>query len=673
MPAKPIPQMKLYRDWLGRERGLRFADYDAMWRWSVTDLEAFWRSIWDYHELSSPTPWSKVLVKEQMPGAIWFEGASVNYVHQILRHAAAAETAGQPAIISENELGVVREMPWSELKRQVASMALTLKSIGVKRGDRVAAYLPNVPETVVAMLGSVSIGAVWTVCAPDMGTPAVVDRFKQVTPKVLIAADGVHYAGKPMDRSATVAQLREALPSVEHLILLETPFAAKKLAAELTVSEAIGRTGVDVEAFEPEWVPFDHPLWVLYSSGTTGLPKPMVHSHGGVIMTALTAAKNMDLGASYDPNTLGERFHWYSSTGWVMWNSQLWGLLSGTTVCIYDGSPSGPKDKPDWSVLWRFAARHRITYLGAGAAFHASCMKAGLKISDCGDLSAVRAIGSTGSPLAPDVQDWGTAQFASIGTPNIWWSNISGGTDIAASFVGGNPELPLQTGRMQCRQLGVATEAWNDEGRPVIGEVGELVCVRPMPSMPIYFWGDTNNQHYLSSYFDTYPGIWRHGDWLTIYPDGSCTITGRSDATINRNGVRMGTSEIYAAVERLPEVADSMVIELEQGHGDSRLIMFLALQDNVALDETLRGKLAASIRSSLSPRFIPDEILLAPGIPRTLSGKKQELPIKRLFQGRPIEKIINRDAMANPEILGWYRNVAAERMIANGRLVRSSD
>lgn len=664
MPANPIPQMKLYRDWLVRERGLHFADYDAMWQWSVTDLEAFWRSIWDFHDLSSPTPWSKALVKEQMPGAIWFEGASANYVHQVLRHTAPAEAAGQPAIISENELGDVRELSWSELKRQVASMALTLKAIGVTRGDRVAAYLPNVPETVVAMLGCVSIGAIWTVCAPDMGTPAVVDRFKQVTPKVLIAADGVHYAGKPMDRSATVTQLREALPSVENLILLETPFAATKVAAELTVSEAIGRTGPDVDAFEPEWLPFDHPLWVLYSSGTTGLPKPMVHSHGGVILTALAAAKHMDLGASYDPNTFGDRFHWYSSTGWVMWNSQLWGLLGGTTICIYDGSPSGPKDKPDWSVLWRFAARHRVTYLGAGAAFHASCRKAGLKISDCGDLTAVRAIGSTGSPLAPDVQEWGTAQFASIGTPDIWWSNISGGTDIAASFVGGNPELPLQTGRMQCRQLGVATEAWNDEGRPVIGEVGELVCVRPMPSMPIYFWGDTNNQHYLSSYFDTYPGIWRHGDWLTIYPDGSCTITGRSDATINRNGVRMGTSEIYAAVERLQEVADSMVIELEQGDGDSNLVMFLVLPDGGVLDEALRAKLAASIRSSLSPRFMPDEIHVAPGIPRTLSGKKQELPIKRLFQGRPIEKIINRDAMANPDVLAWYRNAAAKRMEA---------
>jgi acetoacetyl-CoA synthetase len=534
-------------------------------------------------------------------------------------------------------------------------MALTLRDLGVQRGDRVVAYLPNVPEAVVAMLACASLGAVWSVCAPDMGTPAVVDRFSQVTPKVLIAADGVHYAGRPMDRSATVAALRDALPTVESLILLETPFASRRLKAERTFADAIKRGGAEVDTFEPEWLPFDHPLWILYSSGTTGLPKPLVHSHGGVILTALAGGKHSDLGASYDPNTLGERYHWYSSTGWVMWNSQLAGLLGGTTICIYDGSPSGPKEKPDWGVLWRFAARHKVTYFGAGAAFYSNCMKAGLHLKDCGDLSRIRAIGSTGSPLPPDVQDWGTAQFAAIGTPDIWWSNISGGTDIAACFVGGNRELPLQTGRMQCRQLGVATEAWNEEGRPVVGEVGELVCTRPLPSMPIYFWGDAGNERYLSSYFDMYPGVWRHGDWLVVHPDGSCVISGRSDATINRNGVRMGTSEIYAAVERLDEVLDSMVIELERGNGESDLVMFLVLRERAELDDALRVKLANSIRSSLSPRFVPDRIINAPGIPRTLSGKKQELPIKRLFQGRPIDKIINREAMANPEVLDWYQ------------------
>ncbi len=653
-----IPQMRLYQNWLRDQRGLSFPSYDDLWRWSVTDLEAFWQSIWDYHELASPTPYARVLAEDRMPGAVWFDGAQVNYASQVLRHVEPAHAAGQPAIIADNELGEAREVSWPELKGQVASMALTLRELGVRRGDRVAAYLPNAPETVVAMLACVSLGAIWSVCAPDMGAPAIVDRFQQISPKVLIATDGVFYAGRAMDRSEIVAALRQALPTVESLILLETPYALSRLDRTRTFVEAVSKTGVDVDAFTPEWLPFDHPLWILYSSGTTGLPKPLVHSHGGIILTALASGKHGDLGASYDVNTPGERYHWYSSTGWVMWNSQLAGLLGGTTICIYDGSPSGPKDKPDWSVLWRFAVRHNVTFFGAGAAFYSNCMKAGLELSSCGNLSRLRGIGTTGSPLPQDVQVWGTEQFAAVGTPDIWWYNISGGTDICAAFITGNRELPMQPGRMQCRQLGVATEAWNDEGKTVIGEEGELVCVRPLPSMPILLWGDCNNERYLSSYFDMYPGIWRHGDWLTIAADGSCTISGRSDATINRNGVRMGTSEIYAAVERLAEVLDSMVIELEQGSGESRLVMFIVLREGVALDEVMRGRLASAIRASLSPRFIPDEIIHAPGIPRTLSGKKQELPIKRLFQGRPIEKIINREAMANPEVLDWYAQFA---------------
>lgn len=654
MPANPVPQMKLYRDWLARERGLSFASYEDMRRWSVTDLEGFWRSIWDYHGLTSPTPWTKALALEQMPGAVWFEGAEVNYVHQVLRHVDAADAAGQPAIIADNERGETRIISWPELRRQVASMGLTLRKLGVARGDRIVAYLPNGPEAIIAMLGCASIGAIWSICAPDMGAPAVIDRFRQITPKVLIAADGVYYAGRPMDRSAVVKSICDALPSLGSVILLETPFAKDALEKTLTFAQAVSLPRQQTDGFRPAWLAFDHPLWILYSSGTTGLPKPIVHSHGGVIMTALAGAKHSDIGASYEPNTLGERYHWYSSTGWVMWNSQLSGLLGGTTICLYDGSPSGTREGPDWGVLWRFAARHQVTYFGAGAAFYANCMKAGLDLSSCGDLSVIRAIGSTGSPLPQDVQTWGTRQFARLGTPDIWWSNISGGTDIAACFVGGNRELPLEPGRMQCRQLGVATEAWSEAGQPVIGEVGELVCVRPLPSMPIYFWDDPGMERYLSSYFDYYPGVWRHGDWLTVYPDGSCTITGRSDATINRNGVRMGTSEIYAAVERLDEVLDSLVIELEQGDGDSRLILFLVLREGSDLDEELRSRLAVSIRSSLSPRFIPDDIVAAPGIPRTLSGKKQELPIKRLLQGKPISAIINREAMANPEVLDWY-------------------
>jgi acetoacetyl-CoA synthetase len=654
-----IPQMQLYRDWLRANRGLAFGDFEAMRLWSVTDLEAFWRSIWDYHEMTSPTPFTKALAEERMPGAVWFPGAQVNYARQVLRHAASAHAAGQPAIIAENELGEVREMYWPELKRQAASMALSLRALGVGLGDRVAAYLPNGPEAIVAFLATASLGAIWSICAPDMGAPAIIDRFQQIEPKVLIAADGVFYAGRAMDRSAVVKSLREALPTVKALVLLQTPFAASILPAERSFADAISLTGPDADAFEPEWLPFDHPLWILYSSGTTGLPKPIVHGHGGVILTAFAGVKHTDLGASYEPNTLGERYHWFSSTGWVMWNSQIAGLLGGTTICVYDGSPSGPKDKPDWGVLWRFAAKHRVTFFGAGAAFYGNCMKAGLELAACGDLSLIRAIGSTGSPLPPDVEAWGVAQFAAIGTPGMWWCNFSGGTDIAACFIHANRELPARPGRMQCRQLATAVEAWDDEGRPLIGQVGELVCVRPLPSMPLYFWNDPGDARYLSSYFDLYPGVWRHGDWLEIAEDGSCVISGRSDATINRNGVRMGTSEIYSAVERLPEILDSMVIELEQGGGESKLILFVVPAEGRVLDEAMRAAIGASIRASLSPRFIPDEIIACPGVPRTLSGKKQELPIKRMMQGRPIEKVINREAMANPEVLDWYRGLKA--------------
>lgn len=657
--APYIPLMKLYRDWLKDKRGLSFTSFDEMWRWSVTDLDAFWRSIWDYHALASPTPFTAVLAKEQMPGAVWFPRAQVNYARQVLRHVDAAAAAGEPAIVSDNEPGEAREMSWPELKRQVASLALTLRELGVGRGDRVVAYMPNIPETVVAFLACASLGAIWAVCAPDMGVPAIIDRFGQIRPKVLIAVDGVHYAGRAMDRSGTVAALREALPTVEHLVLLETPFAAERVPAARSFADAAGKRGPEVDAFEPEWLPFDHPLWILYSSGTTGLPKPIVHSHGGVILVTLANVKHTDLGVSYDPNSRGERFNWFSSTGWVMWNAVVGGLLGGTSIVIYDGSPSGSKEAPDWTVLWRIAAKHKVTFFGAGAAFYSNCMKAGIDLSALGGLSRIRALGSSGSPLSADVQAWGEAQFARIGTPDIWWCNFSGGTDICTNFTTANRELPMQPGRMQCRQLGVAVESWDEDGRPRTGEVGELVCVRPLPSMPIYFWNDPEGERYRSSYFDLYPGVWRHGDWLVIWPDGSCEISGRSDATLNRGGVRMGTSEIYAAVERVPEVLDSMIIELEQGGGDSRLTLFLVLAEGAALDDALKAAVSASIRSSLSPRFIPDDWFAAPGIPRTLSGKKQELPIKKLFQGKPLDKIINREAMANPEVLDWYATLAA--------------
>jgi acetoacetyl-CoA synthetase len=508
-----------------------------------------------------------------------------------------------------------------------------------------------------------------------MGTNAVLDRFQQITPKVLIACDGVTYGGRDLDRTGVVAELCAALPTVRHVILhsnLGLAASATKAVADYALfTVATGRNDSETSAFEPLWLPFDHPLWIVYSSGTTGLPKPIVHSHGGTVLVAMALkCLQNDIGCSYHPNSFGERYHWYSSTGWVMWNAQVAGLLGGTTCCIFDGNPGGStvdaggnKQAPDWTTLWRFAAKLGVTFFGAGAAFFANCLKSGVDLQTCGDLSRVRALGSTGSPLSADAQAWGTEQFRKLRERggDIWWCNISGGTDFAGAFIGGNRELPQTPGAMQCRALGCAVEAWNEQGQPVVDEVGELVCSQPIPSMPLYFWGDTGNQRYLSSYFDTYPNVWRHGDWLKVGSDGSCIIYGRSDATINRHGLRMGTSELYSAVEALPEVLDSMVVDLEYLGRESYMPLFVVLRDGLALDGAVHSRIVHAIKTALSPRFVPNEIFQVSEIPRTLSGKKQELPIKKLLLGQPVENVVNQEAMANPGCLDWYVNLARTR------------
>ena len=686
------PQITRYQQWLADTRGLHFDNYDALWRWSTTDLDAYWQSIWDYFDIQSETPHTAVLAHNVMPGAKWFPGATINYAQQALRHQAAADAAGCAALVCDDERGHRRVLTWSDLQLQVAALATHLKAQGVQPGDRVVAYLPNTPEAAVALLAVASIGAVWSICSPDMGDKAVLDRFAQIAPKAFIACQGVFYAGKSLNRQQVVENLIKNLPTLAHVVWVDAlGDGLKTLALEPRCTQAswasvMQRTATDMEslrAFKPLSVPFDHPIWVVYSSGTTGLPKPIVHGHGGAMMSALALLNiQNDVGCSFDPNSRGECFHWYSSTGWVMWNLQVAGLLIGTTCAVFNGSPSGSKDAPDWGVLFRFAARERLTFFGAGAAFYSNAMKAGLSVADCGDLSALRTWGSTGSPLSADTQAWGhesmAAVYAAAGRPDqqLWWCNISGGTDFVGAFVGGNRTLPLHAGQMQCRLLGCAVEAFDAEGAPLVDAVGELVCTQPLPSMPLYFWGDPDGVRYHDSYFDTYqPGVgralgggdapasagavWRHGDWLRITPDGQCVIYGRSDATINRHGLRLGTSEIYSAVEALPMVLDSMVVDLEYLGRNSNLILFVVLAPQHALDDATRAEIMNAIRVGVSPRFLPDQVVHAPEIPRTLTGKKQELPIKKLLLGQPAVKVLNPDAMANPHCLAWYQAFAS--------------
>jgi len=680
------PQIGLYTDWLARARGQSFSDYQELWRWSVTDLNGFWQSVWDYFDIESPTPHSAALAVNRMPGAQWFPGARVNYGRQVFRHVDAAQAAGLPALIAGDEAGDLTTLDWPQLRERVQALASYLREQGVQPGDRVAAYMPNTAEAAIALLATVSLGAIWSICAPDMGVNAIVDRFRQITPRVLIACNGIRYGGREQERLGVIAALRDALPSVDCLIVhrkverIGLPVGARDFQEIVETHIEPGRS------LECPWLPFDHPLWIVYSSGTTGLPKPIVHTHGGALTNGMMhRVLHYDVGCSYDPNSFGERFMWYSSTGWVMWNSQISALLNGTTCVIFDGSPGGPRDAPDWSTLWRFAAAHRVSFFGGGAAFYQNCVKAGLRLSDITGLERIRALGTTGSPLSAQVQQWGSDSFRALygrhrpTAPDVWWCNIAGGTD-AGSFAGGHRDLPPIEGGLQCRFLGVAIESWNDAGQPVVDEVGELVVTQPLPSMPPYLWGDADFKRYLESYFDRYPpgrgrrpgggdtqpemgAAWRHGDWLRITPDGACIIYGRSDTTLNRHGLRMGSSELYRAVERLPEVEEALVVDLEYLGRPSWMTLFVKLRQGLALDESIRARLISAIRDDLSPRFVPDEIVQAPDIPHTLSGKKQELPIRKLLLGMTAGEVISRDAMANPDCLDWYLEFGKSRTL----------
>jgi acetoacetyl-CoA synthetase len=674
MPTtSPTPRITTYQQWLAQRHGLRFDSYDALWRWSTTDLHGFWQSLWDWFDIESPTPHRTVLEAEVMPGARWFPGAQLNYARQVLRHADAAHAAGHPAIVFQSErLAAPVEMSWPELRRQVGCFAARLREAGVEPGDRVCAYLPNTPHAVVAFLATASVGAVWSVCSPDMGPVAVLDRFRQIEPKVLVAVDGQVWGGVVHDRRPVLREVLAGLPSVRHLVLLAdvdatargADFAAPGRAGHGFADWVAGDPGVCGQDWAPAWLPFDHPLWVVYSSGTTGLPKAIVHGHGGIVLELL---KGGALHNDIHPSAVtGERFHWFSSTGWIMWNAQVGALLGGTTICLYDGNPAGPAQAHDWGTLWRFVGAAGVTWFGAGAAFFASCMKAHLEPMKVADLSRLRAIGSTGSPLPDEGYQWIWDQCPKVDGRDIWLDPISGGTDFAGAFVAGNRALPVVRGEMQCRCLGAAVEAWSDDGRPLIGEVGELVCTKPMPSMPLRFWGDEGHRRYLESYFDMFPGVWRHGDWIRLvpHPESGATgavIYGRSDATINRHGIRMGTAELYRAVEVQPEVLDSLVVDLEYLGRESWMALFVVLREGLVLDDALTRRLKQAIRQALSARHVPDEVFQVAAIPRTLSGKKMELPVKKLLLGAAPEAVLNRDAMANAGSIDWFIDFAARR------------
>jgi acetoacetyl-CoA synthetase len=650
--------MCLFREEVEKTTSRTFVDFEALHRWSIEAPTEFWRAVWNFDGMQSSTAIEEILPSARMPGARWFVGANVNYTRHVLRHAEKAHEAGHPAVIAEDEHGLVEVVDWPALRSRVASFALSLRTRGIKAGDRVAAYLPNRPEAIVAFLACASIGAIWAVCAPDMGVQAILARFKQLEPKLLIATDGVFYGGKAIDRVAIVQQLRDSLPTVSTLVLVRSGYSATEIADTIEFSAMTSLTGLSVESSEPEWLPFDHPLWILYSSGTTGKPKALVHGHGGILLGAAAGRLHLDLGASYDLRTPGERFHWFTSTGWMMWNAQLNGLLCGTTICIFDGSPMGSRASPDWGQLWRFAARNRITFFGSGAQFYTMCARAPVDFSKVGDLSSLRALGSTASPLPAAVQTEISNRLAAVGRSQVWWINSSGGTDICGAFCTGNRELPENPGKLQCRQLGAAVEAWDEKGNAVVGEVGELVCTRPLPNMPLSMWGDKDGTRYRESYFEQYSNVWRQGDWLKIDPDGTCEIYGRSDSTINRGGHRMGTSEIYAAVEELEGVADSLVVDVRVNDADSLLVLFIVPTTDHSTPDDLAPRACQAIRNSLSPRFVPDQVISVSAIPRTLSSKKLELPIKRVLEGAPLGQVLDPAAVSNPECLAEYAALA---------------
>jgi len=637
-------RLREYMRWLEAERGLKLDNYESLWRWSVSDLEAFWGSIWDFFGVQADGGYERVLGNHTMPGTEWFAGTRLNYAEHVF---AGKEDSEEAAILHASELRDLSELSWGELRNQVAATAAGLRALGVERGDRVVAYIPNIPEAIIAFLATASIGAVWSSCSPDFGPASVIDRFAQIEPKVLFAVDGYRYGGKDFDRRETLAQLQAAMPNLKRTIVL--PYLdpdpdLSPLHNAMRWDELLGSSeGVDLTF---ERVPFDHPLWVLYSSGTTGLPKAIVQSQGGILLEHL---KKLNL--HVDAHR-GDRLFWFTTTGWMMWNFLVSGLLTRAAIVLYDGNPG----YPDMEVLWNLAERAGITMFGTSASYIAACMKAGAEPGAGRDLSRLKAVGSTGSPLSPEGFDW---IYEHLGT-DTWLFSTSGGTDLCTAFVGGVALLPVYRGELQGRALGAAVEAWDEEGNSVIDEVGELVVTEPMPSMPVFFWGDDEQQsRYRASYFEYYPGVWRHGDWLEVTSRGTAVIYGRSDSTINRSGIRMGTSEIYRAVLELDEITDALVVDIPRPGTEGWMPLFVVLREGAELDDELRREIARRVRSQCSPRHVPDEVFATAEVPRTLSGKALEVPVKRILMGTPPEKAASRDSLANPAALDWFVEFAS--------------
>lgn len=628
-----------YQRWLAQEKGLVTRDYAELWRWSVEDIDRFWQSIWSFFDVQADGSREPALGRRTMPGAEWFPNARLNFAEHVFRNA----TPEQPAVIARSEDGPLQHISWAELERSTAALAATLRDWGVRPGDRVASYMPNRPETLIAFLACASIGAVWSSCAPDMGASVVLDRLRQTEPKVLFAIDSYSYKGNRHDRCAVVNELLAGLPSVERVVQVAGPLASDR-EVDWPNRSCWESAVLDDAAPRYERLPFGHPLWILYSSGTTGLPKAMVHSQGGILLTHL---KEMALQNDLRP---ADRLLFLGSTSWAGWNLLVGALVTGASIVLYDGHPSWP----DGDALWRFMDDNEVAVFGCGAAYLIGCMKEGLRPRDHAPLVKLRTILSTGSPLPTEAFEWVYRDVK----PDIWLASVSGGTDVASCFVACAPTLPVHAGEIQCAELGVAAYAFNDTGHPVVDEVGELVITQPMPSMPVSFWNDPDGRRYRESYFEMFPGVWRQGDWIRFTPRGSAVIYGRSDSTINRHGIRIGTAEIYRVVEELPEVLDSMVVDLEYLGRPSFMPLFVVLRPGAELDRTLVERIEQQIRTKASGRHVPDAVVQVSEIPRTLSGKKMEVPVRKLLLGAELGQVASPDAMQNPSSLDFFAEYA---------------